>query len=678
MTDYIDDVFQQHGFVARTHGTDYEVRNGQIELSRQVNDGMTTETHVLAEAPCGSGKGFAYSVPAIYHAATHKKRTVIATANIALQTQLVRDDLPFLQKALPWKFRFELLKGRRNYACKYKIDQLDLLRSYGAYGEPGTADYNNFGLPEEEGEVLNALLAWSDVTLTGDREEASCPAGTSRVWSKIAAGSDECLRSGCRFHNECWSEQQRDRAYSADIVVTNYNVLFADAYVRRHAAKGHAQVLPDYDYLILDEAHEAARIARDFYGKSITYKRFRRLANFIETEMGMSDLAKELTRTAFQLLVAVGYYTQTDMYRRNRCLMGTDALDFSATDELLKTVQKALAELVRTLDGSDREDRERLGQKLAAADVMHNQAYQLREDLQEALKQPLEDRVYWIELRDKLGMAASIESRPLDVSALLQTYIFKNVKSATLTSATLTTGGTFNLIKSEMGFDDGDVVEKVVPSPFNFVRKSRLVVAAKTLPVPRSQNRQLYNEAVMPVYREILDLWPGRTLCLFTAKKDLEYVHEQLVRADSGRQLLKQGEWPRNTLVEWFRQNPSSILLGVDSFWTGVDVPEPKAIIIHKLPFPRFDTVNRAIQTRMGDAFFNDRYLPWMITRFRQGIGRLIRRRGDYGFVVCLDRRGFDAGYAPTVRASLPFGPAWIRTNRLDMVQRFLSTQESA
>jgi ATP-dependent DNA helicase DinG len=678
MTDYIEETFGAGGYIARARAANYEVREGQIALARAVDEGMRTHRHVLAEAPCGTGKGYAYAVPAIHRAHEDDSVTVIATANIALQTQLMRDDLPFLKNALPWDFRYDLIKGRNNYACKYKIDQLDLMRSYGAYGAPGTSEYENYGLSAEQGEMLNALLAWSDVTETGDREESSCPGGLHPAWSKISVGGDECLRGGCRFRDSCWSEIQRANAHRARIIVTNYNVLFADAWVRHLSASGHARVLPEYDYLVMDEAHEAARIARDFFGKSITYKRFRRLANFIESELGLAVLAKELTSTAYQLLQAVGYYTQTDTYRRNGCLSGQDMLDFTPTDDILKKTQKALHDATKSWDNTSKEERERGLQKAKAADVMHNHAYQLRNDLEEALKAPAKDRVYWIELRNKVGMPAAIESRPLGVSKLLQTFVFKDVASATLTSATLTTAGTFKLIRSEMGFDDSPVVEIVARSPFNFVRQSRLVVAAKTLPVPRSQNRQYYNEAVLPIYHEVLDVWPGRTLCLFTAKSDLEFVHKSLQTRDGDRQLFKQGEWPRNTLVDWFRQNGTSILMGVDSFWTGVDVPEPKAIIIHKLPFPRFDIVNRAIQTQMGDAFFNERYLPWMITRFRQGIGRLIRQKNDYGFVVCLDRRGFDAGYAPTVRASLPFGPAWIRTDRFDMVRRFLTTQETA
>lgn len=677
MTKYIDETFQKGGYLARAHGAGYEVRQGQIQLAEAVHQGMVGERHVLAEAPCGTGKGFAYAVPAIQRAAEHNAVTVIATANIALQTQLMRDDLPFLKRALPWNFTYELLKGRNNYACKYKIDQLDLLRSYGAFGNPGTKKHENYGLNDEQGEKLNALLAWSDVTDTGDREDPGCPVSSGPTWGKISVGANECLRGGCRFSEDCWAEKQKERAHGARIIVTNYNVLYAHFYVM--AKTGNPSVLPAFDYLIMDEAHEAARIARDFFGATITYKRFKQLANFIETEMGLSELAKQLTKAAFQMLVDMSYYTKSDTYRRDGRLIGTTTgIDPTETDELLKQVQKAVSKLVTEFDGVGKAERQRIRKKAQAADVMHNHAHQLREDLEEALDKQDGGKVYWIDLRDKVGMPAAVESRPLDVATLLQKTVFTNVASATLTSATLTTGGTFDLIKAEMGLVGADTIDVIAPSPFDFARRSRLVIGSKKLPVPRSQNRQLYNEAMLPIYHEILDAWPGRTLCLFTAKTDLDFVHQSLAARPDDRQLFKQGEWPRNTLVDWFREAPSSILLGVDSFWTGVDVPEPKAIIIHKLPFPRLDIVNRAIQDQMGDAFFNERYLPWMITRLRQGIGRLIRRQSDYGFVVCLDRRGFDGGYAPAVRASLPFGPAWIRTDRLDMVQRFLATQAAA
>jgi ATP-dependent DNA helicase DinG len=650
----------------------YEVRQGQIDLARCVDEGMCTDRHVLAEAPCGIGKGFAYAVPAIFHAISHGTTTVIATANIALQTQLIRDDLPFLKKALPWDFTYDFIKGRGNYACKYKIDQLELLREIA--GPIGSAAWDNYGLDQADGMMLNALLAWSDVTETGDREDPGCPAGTSPVWSKISVGVNECHRHGCSFYDDCWAEKHRERARSAHIIVTNYNLLYA------HLAtlySGRSTVLPPFNYLIMDEAHEAVRIARDFFGSTLSYRRFRILANFIETEMGLTASAKQLMQDVSQLLTDASYYTTTTEYKQQQRLTQNHAIDHQPVKATLSGIvgqlDSAMRELRRAYEVNKRDHV--IAKKCVTTDVMHDRATKILVDVQEAFEAQLDDHVYWIEVQDRVGAPARIEKRPLDVSTILRTHLFEAIPSVTLTSATLTTGGTFNLIKAEVGLTDSDPIEMVAPSPFNFSRHSRLVVGSKLLPVPRSQNRQLYNEAVLPVYYDVLDTWSGRVLCLFTANTDLAYVYEHLAKRYPNRQLFKQGDWPRNTLVDWFRQNDTSVLLGVDSFWTGVDVAEPKAIILHKLPFPRFDNVVRAIQAQMGDTFFNDRYLPWMLTRLRQGVGRLIRRQGDYGFVVCLDRRGFDSRYAPAVRASLPFGPAWVRTDRFDMVGKFLSNQ---
>jgi ATP-dependent DNA helicase DinG len=262
MSDYISEIFGAGGLFA-SRFPNYEVREGQVALARMVDQAMTSERHALGEGPCGTGKSVAYTVPAVWHARHQQKRVVIATANIALQEQLVRKDLPMLAGVLPWPFSFALLKGRNNYLC------LDRLAESEARGELRE-------LFDDQQRQIDDILAWTNATRTGDMSELPfIPA--HQVWSRCSVGSDECKSDGCPFREDCFTEYAKAMAQGADIVVTNYHLLFAHLAVRRQT--GQDLVLPPFDLLVLDEAHEAAEIAREFFGFTVSEHTFARLAS---------------------------------------------------------------------------------------------------------------------------------------------------------------------------------------------------------------------------------------------------------------------------------------------------------------------------------------------------------------------------------------------------------------
>ena len=299
MNDYLSEVFGDGGlFASRFPG--YEMREGQVALARMVDEAMRGGRHALGEGPCGTGKSVAYAVPAVHHAHHEKKRVVIATANIALQEQLVRKDLPMLASVLPWPFTFALLKGRNNYVC------LDRMAESEARGELRGLYY------DDQQRQVDDVLAWADATKTGDVSElAFIP--HAQVWSRFSVGSEECKGDGCPFRDDCYAERAKATAQGADIVVTNYHMLFAHLAVRQ--ATGQDLVLPAFDLLVLDEAHEAAEIAREFFGFTLSEHTFGRLAS-AAADLGNKQLAGELRQEAQRLFATLADFARSPRYKK--------------------------------------------------------------------------------------------------------------------------------------------------------------------------------------------------------------------------------------------------------------------------------------------------------------------------------------------------------------------------
>lgn len=665
LMDYIDKTFSLGGYLAQ-HQPGWEVREGQVALARQVHAAMSTDRMLLAEAPCGSGKGFAYAVPAIEQVKKGRK-TVIVTANIALQTQLMEKDLPALDEALPASFTRALLKGRSNFLCPYKLFQMDTMRK--SVGGDTTAFCRLLGLTKTQADLIYTALAWADTTTTGDREDPRCPADISEVWHLLSVGQDDCVGRGCMAERAgtCWANNHRREAVKADIIVTNYHLLFAHARISERATGG---LLPAFQCLVMDEGHEAARIARDSFGARISYPRFKRIADMMKHELKLDG--RHVTDTGRWLMQAVSACADTVEYRSKGRLDKADIIDVEDTVGTLRDALKSATEIAEDLcpESGAYANLDDDGRELYhKARMIERNTRSLADDVNEVFHTPHDDKVYWIQIEK--GRPLRVETRHLDVAPIFREQVFPLTKSTIITSATLTTMGDFNLIRSELGVPD-NAMEFVAESPFDFNEHARLVVADKTRLAPASQNREQYNRAVLPLYKEVLDLWPGRVLCLFTAISDLNWMHEKL-DGYQDRNFYKQGEFPRSLLTDWFRDDMESVLMGVDSFWTGVDVPGPKAIIIHKLPFPYQDVVLKAIHARMTDEeWFSGRYYPWMLMKLRQGVGRLLRRTGDYGFVVCMDRRMTDKwAYADRIRRSLPFASV-IRSDEIQKLQPFL------
>jgi len=641
MSDYIHEVFGPGGlFASRFPG--YEMREGQVLLARTVDRAMSEPAHALAEGPCGTGKTVAYCVPAIHHAHHEHKRVVIATAAINLQEQLVTKDLPMLAEVLPWDFEYALLKGKNNYLC------LDRLAESEARGE--LHDLYDSALQQQ----LDRVLAWADETETGDVSELPfVPA--PQVWGRVSVGSDECKGEACPFREDCFAERARAQAWEADVVVTNYHLLFAHLAVR--AATGADSVLPPFDLLVLDEAHEAAEIARDFFGFSVSEHTIGRLAS-AAADYKNRRLADELRGEAGDFFERVLAFARTPAGGRR-----LRTPHFTRATEL----RRALATLVALAEGRAEDEFRPAKERAAARNVARN-AETAAARICEFLGQTDPEKVYWIEV-DQKGRAR-LRARPVDVSRILRAELFERTESVVAVSATLTTAGTFAFCRRELGVPE-DANEVVAPTPFDF-REQALLIVPEGLPDPRDPG---FIDAAGEVFVQVVEHCEGRTLGLFTSYRNLNAIHQRL---DGCRhRVLRQGELPRTELARLFKQDVGSVLLGTDSFWTGIDVPGEAltAVVIDKLPFPPpDDPVIEAICERDPQAF-NNYLVPKAIIALRQGVGRLIRTRSDIGVVVILDTRIASKAYGRKFIRSLP---PMLSSRHVENIPRFLSEAADA
>ena len=636
MKDYLFEVFGDGGlFASRFPG--YEMREGQVALARMVDEAMSGGRHALGEGPCGTGKSVAYAVPAVYRAHHDKKRVVIATANIALQEQLVRKDLPMLAGVLPWSFTFALLKGRNNYAC------LDRLAESEARGELHGLYYDG------QQQQVDDVLAWAEATKTGDVSELPF-IPQAQVWSKFSVGSEECKGDSCPFRDDCFAERAKGLAQGADIVVTNYHMLFAHLAVRE--ATGQDLVLPAFDLLVLDEAHEAAEIAREFFGFAVSEHMLGRLAS-ATADLGNKQLAGELRQEAQRLFATLADYARSPRYKKRLKAPGF------APDT---GVQRALSKLVALATRRAEDELAERKERATARNVAKN-AGAASARLTEGLHQTDPRKVYWLDVDGK--GRTKLRSKPIDVSALLQEELFARCPSVSMVSATLTTSGTFDFVRRELGVPEG-ALEVIAETPFDFESQALLVVPEK-VPDPRDAD---FVDAAARIFQQVVDACDGRTLGLFTSYRNLNAVYERI--DGGGDRVLRQGDLPRAELTRIFKEDTGSILLGTESFWTGIDVAGEAltGLVIDKLPFPPpDDPVIDAICERDPHAF--DNYLvPLAIIALRQGVGRLIRCKTDVGVAVILDKRIAEKGYGRKFLKSLP---PMLSTRRVENISRFLA-----
>ncbi len=674
----------------------YEYRPEQIAMLRRVATAFNRGEAVMIEAGTGLGKSLAYLLPAAHWAVQNGRRVIIATHTINLQDQLLTKDIPDLQRILPFEFRAVVLKGRNNYVCPRRVRQMRAELETGQASLPGRV----FPFAQEVMlRVLARVLVWMETTLTGDKQELFLPTPEENaIWGYLCSDAELCKPEQCRREN-CFFHRARRAAESAHIVVVNHALLLADVATQN-------RVLPEYRYLIIDEAHHLEDSVTGQLSFQVSRAALERLFSELDEPTGsrrhsgflrtlvprlLAELSPERL-SALQEQVAVCYEAVAQARSATRPLFETlkvflelhgsgenntlyeqrlrltlamrrqpawDKVEVIWNDLAGCFIQlsRHLADLAQWLIGLD----EQVGIRDAVELFGELTSYRVRVDTFYAqLKTILEDDasrasrhayVTWLELPAQEQMP-TLHAAPLHVGHLVRRHLFEANEAVVLTSATLRTAGSFTYLRERLGAED--LEEMTLDSPFDY-RSSTLFYVPTDMPEPGQPGYQRKLETVL---LSLLRATRGRALVLFTSHNQLRHTANALRErlGQEGIVLLEQGTSSRVHLLERFKTTERCALFGTRSFWEGIDVAgeQLSCVVITRLPFDVPDDPIFAARSEMYADPFSEFSLPNAILRFRQGFGRLIRSHRDRGVVVCLDRRVRTKAYGQEFLRSLP------------------------
>lgn len=633
----IDKVFGTGGLISKSH-ENYEHRPGQIKMAEEIVRAFEEKRHLIVEAGTGTGKTLAYLVPAIAAALATKKRVIISTGTKNLQEQLMEKDIPFLQKVLPKKFSAAYMKGRSNYACLYRISKAEHQPILG-------------GLDEMD--HFDEVRRWSQVTKVGDRRELTNLPEDVSFWSRINARSEICLGQKCPDFEPCFITRMRARAEDADIIIVNHHLFFADLSVRGNQ---YGRVIPDYSAVIFDEAHLIEDIAADYFGVQVSNFQIDELVRDTDS-LPITDAVatRDLTKIAAKIIgLAEQFWIRFTQARFDgRYPLMEDVFSFRTKNgdnaptqlgEAYEALDGALGRLITAIDP--------FADTIPEVDSLVRRTKQTRADLDFVVHQAEHNYVYWLERRGK-GMF--LRASPVDVSELLRGKLFEKVETCVLTSATLSSGGSFNFVRERLGLDTGKTNVLHASSSFDYENQA-IVYLPKSMPDPRSPE---FTQLAAGEIIKILQVTDGRAFVLATSNASMNALYE-LVSSRVGFPCFVQGSMSKTGLLDKFRETPNAVLFATASFWQGVDVQgdQLSCVIIDKLPFavptdPIVAARSRFIEENGGKSFF-EYSVPQAVISLKQGIGRLIRSKTDRGVIAILDPRLRTKGYGKDFLTSLP------------------------
>jgi ATP-dependent DNA helicase DinG len=658
LAEQVAQVFSADGALARSM-PDFEPRAGQVEMAHAVARVFESGGVLLAEAGTGTGKTLAYLIPAVLS----RQRVLISTGTKNLQEQVFFKDLPALRDALGIPFTAAYMKGRANYLCLHRLDQLN----DAAGGARGAVVHDVF---------LPIIRDWAARTDTGDRAELEDLPEDLAFWSEVSATAETCLGTECPRYEDCFVTRMRRQAAAADVVIVNHHLLCADAAVRQSA---YGEVIPACTNAILDEAHQLEDVATQYFGYSVSNYRIDELAHDVDRFVATGaiadgthrdDLTKALEKLREHARAFFGdlafAHRSTDRLRGEERVRATGsslahALESAAHLNGTLDLLEATLALAPPSEVSERKDRDQTGESPDVTDAgasdevasLARRARELGDEVRFLLRANDAQYVYFVEFR---GRGIFLRASPIDVSAIVRELLLNRMRTTVLTSATLAVDGTFAYIRQRLGIDNPDEVR--LPSEFDFVRQTILYLPLR-MPDPRSSG---FAVAAGREVIEILRRTRGRAFVLFTSYATMRAV-QAIAEMALDYPILSQGSMPRSQLLKQFRETPHAVLFATSSFWQGVDVVGDalSCVIIDKLPFaspsdPIMAARIDAIRDRGGDPFA-EYQVPLAILTLQQGLGRLIRHRRDRGVLAILDPRLRTKGYGRRFIASLPPAP---------------------
>lgn len=605
--------------------SDYAPRQPQLEMAYQVASLIEKESTLLAEAGTGTGKTFAYLVPALLSG----KKVIVSTATKTLQEQLVQKDLPLLFKACGVKGKARLLKGRDNYVCAQRLEITE------------TTEHHS----KDEWKKLALIRDWlENHSQNGDRTELSTVPESDPIWRKVCARLEFCQAAECHAEANCFYPKVKQKAADAEVLVVNHHLFCADLALRE---QGFGELLPEADVYIFDEAHQLPDIAAQFLGFSITRMQLEELARDIKQAQKVdSPESKEISEQANLFLEQVKLVNDA-LGKWEKRWTWQQLETESAFQANIKRLLAQLSVLIDQLKAvADR------GKQIAA---VHKRTKEFEQQLQEWLKSQSENKIRWIESsqgRFKFNLT------PLSVADSFSRQR-ENIGGAWLfTSATLSVRGQFDYFANRLGLSEAEQVTWV--SPFDYLTQG-CIYHPIGLPDPRDES---YIRICLRAAWPLLKASQGKAFMLFTSHRAMQEAYAILKQHWQG-QLLVQGDQPKLALLDLFKKGDEAILLGTSSFWEGVDVKGDalRLVMIDRIPFvPPDDPIVKARENYLKEKGLNafaHFQLPEAVIAMKQGAGRLIRDVHDKGVLMLCDPRLSSKGYGGTIRASLPPFP-WV------------------
>ncbi len=615
----LNDIFARDGTLAEVI-SGYLPRSSQMEMAEAILGAIESGQNLVAEAGTGTGKTFAYLIPAILSA----KKVIVSTGTKNLQDQLFNKDLPVIRKALKTPFKAALLKGRSNYLCIYRLE---------------LALNSSFGYSKDDAGALAKIKSWSKKTRVGDISEVSDVGEGDPVWFNATSTVDNCLGQDCPDYADCFLVKARKRAQESDIIVVNHHLLCADWSIRE---TGFGELLPDGEVVIIDEAHQLAATASNFLGISLGAKQLNdlatdTLAEYFNDARDMPDLraaCEDLQIEVKDLRLAFGVELRRGDWRE------------------IEQNPKISAAMV-TLH----EQLQRLTDQLEMASVRSKgleTCFERCENYEAQLDSIINDtQGEWIKWYETHSKSFTLSRTPLDIAKEFNSFMQHHKATWIFTSATLSVANCFNHFTQNLGLTDAEC--KSWGSPFDYPRQS-LFYHPRGLPKPTETD---FTDKIIEFVVPVLEASQGRAFFLFTSHRALQRAAE-ILQDRIEFPLLVQGKRSKSMLLEEFKQMNNAVLLATSSFWEGVDVRGDalSCVIIDKLPFASpGDPVLKArldAMKRQGRNPFFEYQLPAAVIALRQGVGRLIRDVSDKGVLMVCDPRLLKRAYGQMFLDSVP------------------------
>ena len=681
----IENYFAKDGILAKEI-KGFEYRQEQEEMAQYIQDAINEDRKIIVEAGTGTGKTLAYLIPSIKWAVTNKKKVIIATNTINLQEQLLLKDIPLAKSIIKDEFSYVLVKGRNNYVCKRLFNELALGKSI---------DIETFSM--EAREQIEYILKWGNKTKTGDKAELPFEVYPD-VWELVQSTTELCLGKKCPYRKECFYMKTRMEKMEADILISNHHVFFADLNVRAETDfDSEYLILPRYDMVIFDEAHNVESVARSYFSVEVSKISFTRLLNRIYQKKNKKKKEKSaLIRVEDTVDEKNLEDSEQYIYLLNTLKEEISILQ-NIGDEYFDEIRKIYetnteAPIKKSLNNFEmtksrflenlREKKDIVPGKLADflnlmrsfntvideekdknPEVInfnnHLKMFKAYIDSFKFINSFEDDNyIYWLDINSKRTNVI-LTATPLNIAQKLSTVLFDNLDRLVFASATIVVNGNFDYFKKSLGLDEEDCIEAIIKSPFDYDEQMSVYIPSD---IQDSENINAFVSDASKFILNILLKTNGKAFILFTSYTMLNQIYYSISKKlkDKGFEVFLHGDKPRSQIIKEFKEAENPILFGTTSFWEGVDVQGENLsnVIITKLPFlvptdPVVSAISKKIEEDGGNSFM-DFQLPEAIIKFKQGVGRLIRKKTDSGNIFILDNRILKKRYGSLFINALP------------------------